>query len=150
MTSAVRRFNPFRIWHELSLAPRIVGALAIGVIVGLIFHEKAAVCREFSDIILKLLRALVIPLIFVAVVSFFLSPFIVRHLGGTAYGVWSLLVALVGYLGLLDFGVRGAVTRFVANYHAVGDAQGSSSIVSAGLLPFIFQIFCGGCAFGSI
>ncbi|MEP6755550.1 MAG: dicarboxylate/amino acid:cation symporter [Chthonomonadales bacterium] len=69
MTSAGRRFNPFRIWHDLPLAPRIVGALVIGVIVGLIFHDKAAVCRELSDVILKLLRALVIPLIFVAVVS---------------------------------------------------------------------------------
>ena len=74
--------------------------------------------------------------LFVAIVSFFLSPFVVHHLGGTAYGVWSLLVALVGYLGLLDFGVRGAVTRYVAHHHAVGDNAGSSSIVSAGLALF--------------
>lgn len=79
-----------------------------------------------------------IAFLFVAIVSFFLSPFVVQHLGGTAYGLWSLLVALVGYLGLLDFGVRGAITRYVAHYHAVSDNEGSSSIVSAGLVLFGF------------
>lgn len=74
--------------------------------------------------------------LFVAVVSFFLSPFVVNHLGNTAYGVWSLLVAVVGYLGLLDFGVRGAVTRYVAHHQAAGDNEGCSSIVSAGLVLF--------------
>jgi len=73
---------------------------------------------------------------FVAGVSFFLAPFVVSRLGATAYGVWSLLVAVVGYLGLLDFGVRGAVTRYVAHHYAAGDDQGSSSIVSAAMVLF--------------
>lgn len=79
--------------------------------------------------------------IFVAAVSFFLSPIIVRSLGNSAYGVWSLLVSVVGYLGLLDFGVRGAVTRYVAHHHAVGDSEGSSLIVSAGMVLFVFLGF---------
>src|SRR2546427_3011707 len=48
---------------------------------------------------------------FAAVVNFALAPVVVHALGDTAYGVWSLLVSLTGYLGLLDLGVRGAVTR---------------------------------------
>jgi len=79
--------------------------------------------------------------LYVAGVSFFLSPFIVKHLGATAYGVWSLLVALVGYLGLLDFGVRGAVTRFIAQHHAVGDNKAASGIASGAVVLF-------GCAGG--
>lgn len=77
-----------------------------------------------------------IAFLFVAIVSFFLSPYVVHHLGGTAYGVWSLLVALIGYLGLLDFGVRGAVTRYVAHHHAIGEDEKCSSIVSAALVLF--------------
>ena len=38
----------------------------------------------------------------------------VHHLGNTEYGMWTLLGSIVGYLGLLDFGVRGAVTWYVA------------------------------------
>lgn len=74
--------------------------------------------------------------LYVAGVSFFLSPFIVKHLGATQYGVWSLLVALVGYLGLLDFGVRGAVTRYIAKHHAVADTKSASAIASGALVLF--------------
>jgi O-antigen/teichoic acid export membrane protein len=71
-----------------------------------------------------------------AVVSFLLSPFIVHHLGDAAYGTWVLLGSFVGYLGLLDFGVRGAVTRFVANQHAAGDHRSASATVAAALRLF--------------
>ena len=47
-------------------------------------------------------------------VSLFLSPLIVRHLGNGAYGVWTLINAISSYMSLLDFGLRGTVTRFVA------------------------------------
>src|SRR5580765_5542459 len=40
------------------------------------------------------------------VVAFFLSPFIVHTLGDSGYGVWSLLMSIVGYVGLIDLGVR--------------------------------------------
>jgi O-antigen/teichoic acid export membrane protein len=69
-------------------------------------------------------------------VSFFLSPFVVKSLGNVSYGVWVLIGSLVGYLGLLDFGVRGAVTRFVARYHSENDPGECGRIVSAGILLF--------------
>ena len=34
----------------------------------------------------------------IAIVGFFLSPYLVAHLGATRYGVWSLITGLVGYL----------------------------------------------------
>ena len=71
-----------------------------------------------------------------AVVSFLLSPFIVHRLGNSAYGTWVLLGSFVGYLGLLDFGVRGAVTRYVANQHAAGDHRSTSATVVAALRLF--------------
>src|SRR5450755_2807636 len=44
------------------------------------------------------------------VVGFFLSPFVVHRLGNLAYGVWVIIGSLVSYMGLLDLGLRGAVT----------------------------------------
>src|SRR5215813_5055411 len=38
-------------------------------------------------------------------VNFFLSPYVVHHLGNTGYGVWTVILSLTGYLGLLDLGV---------------------------------------------
>src|SRR3954465_6588615 len=73
---------------------------------------------------------------FVSVVLFFLSPFMVSHLGATRYGVWSLLEGLVGYLGLLDIGIRQAVNRYVAAHHAVREHEECGLIVSAALRLF--------------
>ena len=53
-------------------------------------------------------------------VSFFLSPFVVNKLGAAWYGVWAVAGQFVGYLFLLDFGVRESVIRYTAKYAARG------------------------------
>jgi O-antigen/teichoic acid export membrane protein len=70
-------------------------------------------------------------------IGFFLSPFIVRKLGDVQYGLWILVGSLVGYLGFLDLGVRGAVTRYVARQHAAGDDRAASGITSTALAVFV-------------
>src|SRR3989442_1286939 len=69
-------------------------------------------------------------------VNFFLSPYIVRRLGDTGYGVWTLILALTGYLGLLDLGIRGAVTRYVARFHAQGKHDKAGNVASSALVVF--------------
>lgn len=74
--------------------------------------------------------------LFSVVANFFVTPLIVRSLGDTVYGVWVLLGSLVGYLGLLDLGVRGAVTRYVSRLHAAADHESAARFASAGLFLF--------------
>src|SRR5207237_4872584 len=64
-------------------------------------------------------------------VAFFLSPFIVHRLGNIAYGIWTLVNSMIAYMGLLDLGMRGAVTRFVSRHHSQGEHLASSRAVSA-------------------
>jgi O-antigen/teichoic acid export membrane protein len=66
-------------------------------------------------------------------VAFFLSPFVVHRLGNVGYGIWTLVNSMIGYMGLLDLGLRGAVTRFVSKYHARGEHEEAGGIVSAAL-----------------
>jgi O-antigen/teichoic acid export membrane protein len=73
---------------------------------------------------------------FSILVTFFLSPFVVRHLGNGAYGVWVLIGSLTGYLGLLDMGVRGAVTRYVAKFHAQADHRQANETASSAMMIF--------------
>jgi O-antigen/teichoic acid export membrane protein len=75
--------------------------------------------------------------IFNAVVGFLLSPFVVHHLGNSAYGTWILLGSLTGYLGLLDLGVRGAVTRYVAGFYARSNHESTNRVVSSALIIFV-------------
>jgi O-antigen/teichoic acid export membrane protein len=76
--------------------------------------------------------------LFAAAVGFFLSPYVVEHLGPTRYGVWSLIAGLIGYLGLLDLGIRQGVSRYIARHHAVHAHEDGSLIVSAALKLFGF------------
>jgi O-antigen/teichoic acid export membrane protein len=73
---------------------------------------------------------------FSMLVNFFVAPVVVRHLGNSGYGVWTLVVALTGYLGLLDFGVRGAVTRYTARLQALRDHVRAGGVASSALLIF--------------
>lgn len=69
-------------------------------------------------------------------INFFLSPYVVRHLGNTGYGVWTLMLSLTGYLGLLDLGVRGAVTRYVAKFHTERDHRKANDVASSAMVIF--------------
>jgi len=64
------------------------------------------------------------------VVSFLLFPYVIRHLGNDAYGVWVLVGSLTGYLGLMDLGVNITVVKYVAEYRARGDEAGLRRVVS--------------------
>ena len=69
-------------------------------------------------------------LLVTTVTAFFLSPFVVHHLGNLAYGVWVIIMSLVAYMNLLDLGLRGAITRFVSKGSAQENHEESSQAVS--------------------
>ncbi|MBI4395609.1 MAG: oligosaccharide flippase family protein [Elusimicrobia bacterium] len=54
-------------------------------------------------------------------VSFLMMPMIIRVLGDRVYGVWVVVGSIVGYFGLLDFGLSSAITRFVSR--AIGQGE---------------------------
>ncbi len=60
-------------------------------------------------------------MVFEVLSTLLLTPFIIRTLGDSEYGVYKLSAAIVAYLLLLDLGVGNAVTRYVAKYRAQGN-----------------------------
>jgi O-antigen/teichoic acid export membrane protein len=72
-------------------------------------------------------------------VAFILTPFIIAKLGAAAYGVWALMISVIGYMGLIDIGIRGSVGRYVNHYMALNDSRaldevvGTASVVLTGL-----------------
>jgi O-antigen/teichoic acid export membrane protein len=66
-----------------------------------------------------------------AVVGFSLSPFILHRLGNTGYGLWTLVLSLTGYFGLLDLGIRSSVGRFVVRYVTLHDEENVNRTVSS-------------------
>jgi O-antigen/teichoic acid export membrane protein len=66
-----------------------------------------------------------------AFAGFFLTPLILHHLGDEAFGLWILVVTVVGYYGFLDIGVGSAVVRYVSLKHALGDKEGLTRVVAS-------------------
>jgi O-antigen/teichoic acid export membrane protein len=60
---------------------------------------------------------------------FLLTPFILRQLGATAYGLWVLIGSLVAYGSLLDLGLWGALIKYVAEFRARGEAGQARAVV---------------------
>jgi len=69
-------------------------------------------------------------------ITFVLSPFLVHHLGDARYGLWGVIGSIVGYLGLMDLGIRVGVTRFTARYEATGDRESTIRLLSTALTLF--------------
>ena len=70
------------------------------------------------------------------VVGLVLTPFIVRQLGDSEYGLYTLIGATVGYIALLDFGLNNTVIRFVAKYKAEKDRKGEENFLATTMIIY--------------
>jgi O-antigen/teichoic acid export membrane protein len=76
-------------------------------------------------------------------VAFWMTPFVVRHLGDSAYGIWALVLQLTGYMGIVDVGLRSALVRFIARLNARKDHVALNRLLSSTLL--IYGLLAPGC-----
>lgn len=84
--------------------------------------------------------------LFSCIIAFFLSPFILHHLGNDAYGLWILTGSLTFYLSLFNFGVASAVVRYVARFHAEENSKEANAVISSALVIFLFAGIVAICA----
>lgn len=68
--------------------------------------------------------------------AFILSPILLRALGNSAYGLWELIMSVVGYMGLLDLGIGSAMVRYVAVADGSGDREDMAKIMATSLVFF--------------
>ena len=56
-------------------------------------------------------------------VKFIYTPFLLRALGQNEYGLYSLVMSIVGYLAVLELGFGSTVTRYTVKYNTENDRQ---------------------------
>lgn len=66
-------------------------------------------------------------------IQLLMIPFLVRRLGMDGFGIYSLLVSIIGYSVLVDLGLGQGVIKFVAEMKARDDAHALNRSVSAAL-----------------
>jgi len=70
-------------------------------------------------------------------IMFAMSPFVVHQLGDEKYGVWSLMVTMTGYLGLVEIGTRGGLGRFINYYLGRDEFDNLNGTINTGLVIFL-------------
>lgn len=69
-------------------------------------------------------------------VAFLLTPLIIHSLGERLYGFWTLVSVFIGYYGLLDMGLSGAVSRFLARAAGSENIQEINKIYNTAFVLF--------------
>lgn len=65
-----------------------------------------------------------------------LTPFMIRSLGDSEYGLYMLIGSLIGYISVLDFGLNNTILRFVAKYRAEQNRQGEENFLATTMLIY--------------
>lgn len=78
--------------------------------------------------------------VFITAISFLILPFIVKRLTVEGYGIYVLVTSLIGYYGILDFGLGSALVKFVSEYNEKREYELSTLYINSAV---IFQIVVG-------
>ncbi|PRR84091.1 oligosaccharide flippase family protein [Clostridium vincentii] len=70
------------------------------------------------------------------IIGILLTPFMLRTLGQSQYGLYQLIGAFVGYMTVLDFGLGNAVIRYVAQYRHQKDRKSESNFLAMTLIMY--------------
>lgn len=71
-------------------------------------------------------------------IPFIYTPIMLRMLGQAEYGIYGIAQSVMGYIGLLSFGIGGSIIRYLSKYRAEGDLDGERRVF--GLFIKIYSV----------
>ncbi|HEY0045751.1 MAG TPA: oligosaccharide flippase family protein, partial [Flavobacterium sp.] len=75
-----------------------------------------------------------VSIILTTTIGLMMTPFIIRTLGDSEFGLYTLIGALVSYFGIMDFGLNNTIVRFIARYRAKKDKEGEENFLATTML----------------
>lgn len=74
------------------------------------------------------------------IIPFIYTPIMLRLLGQAEYGLYGIANSIMGYIGLLNFGIGGTIVRYLSKYRAEGDREQEARVI--GLFLKIYSVVC--------
>jgi O-antigen/teichoic acid export membrane protein len=101
-------------------------------------HEQPLGAKIIRNTVSGALRLVVL-----APIPFLLTPFLLRHVGATGFGIWAVLLSFNGLTALADLGIVGTLTKHVSEHYTHRDYIQLNRVVNAGFLVFsVIAIVC--------
>ena len=69
-------------------------------------------------------------LLLIIVTGAVLTPYVIRSLGASQYGLYTLMGGILPYMTLLDLGLSRTITRFVSYYRVHNDEEGQAQFMT--------------------
>ena len=73
-----------------------------------------------------------------SVISLIYTPIMLNQLGQSEYGLYTLSNSVIGYLGILDFGLSNAIVRYTTKYKTLKDKENEENLY--GMFIIIYSI----------
>lgn len=93
-------------------------------------------------------------LIITNITGIFLTPTLLRELGQSEFGLYSLTSSIVSYLTILDFGIGSAIVRYIAMYRLSEDKDNEYSLngmfLTINTFIGLIVIFVGGILYSTV
>lgn len=99
--------------------------------------------RELGTKIIRNTASGLLRLVVLAPIPFLLTPFLLRHLGTSGFGIWAVLLSFNGLTALADLGVVGTLTKHVSEHYTRRDYLNLNRVVNAGIVMFsVIALLC--------
>ena len=79
----------------------------------------------------------VISIIFEVVSTLVLTPFLIKTLGQSEFGVYKMCLSIIAYVLLLDLGIGNSIIRFASKYRFNGDKQNENKLAGVSFLFYV-------------
>lgn len=73
----------------------------------------------------------------VAIAGLVITPILITRLGDHGYGAWVLLGSILGYYGLLNFGIDTSVVRYISKHLAERDLENAADVLHVSQIYFV-------------
>lgn len=74
------------------------------------------------------------------IIPFIYTPIMLRMLGQAEYGLYGIAHSIMGYIGLLNFGIGGTIVRYLSKYRTEGNKEQEARV--AGLFIKVYSVVC--------
>ncbi len=78
--------------------------------------------------------------VFISLVGLVITPFLVSNFGFEQYGIYILIISIVGYYGIFDFGLGQGLIKFVSEYNSTDSKEQLNDAVNS---VFTIQLMIG-------
>jgi len=80
-------------------------------------------------------------LLVVIIVRFLLTPFLIHNLGDEEYGIWILILSIIGYMQMMNLGINTAIIRYISKYVESKEYKEANEIYNTAFFMFLLLAF---------